>query len=169
MLEGALSPWPPAPGCLRKNCPICPGGTEQRPASGGFAPWVRAMLLLMRSKKWVGLGYFVLRCRFWGQTIPHGGAGSHNCVCCSWDGGATHGVLGLVPGVSHPIHLPPSPRLCVLRGVRDPKVALPPLQDTLKPRSCHPLGSCLLRKAWRHHLKVSAPSSACPARALGGR
>lgn len=54
-------------------------------------------------------------------------------------------------------HPPPSPRVRVLRGVRDPRVALPLLQGTLKPSSCHqgfPLGHHLLRKAWKHHLET---------------
>lgn len=69
-LEGAFSPWPPAPGCLRKHCPVCLGGPEQPPASGGFTPRVKATLLLLRSQKRVVWGYCVLQRRSRGKISP---------------------------------------------------------------------------------------------------
>lgn len=78
-------------------------------------------------------------------------------LCLPWLGWRWHpqdaGTCPWGPS-SHP---PPSPRMRVLWGLRDPRVALPPLRGTLKPSSCHQgfsLGSHLLRKAWKHHLET---------------
>ena len=71
-------------------------------------PRVKATVLLVCCKKWVFWGYFVLWCRFGGESSPTDELAATAVSARRWDGGGTRGVLGPVPGFPHPIH-PPAP------------------------------------------------------------